>query len=111
MGTQALHPEHLAYLRQRGILDDTISAAGLHSSRPQDLPRLAGRPIPDDTSGLVVPYLNADGFQRVRLFPPLTTADGREQKFGQPVGSAVRLYVPPGLSLDSPDAALFIVEG
>jgi hypothetical protein len=111
MGTLALHPEHLAYLRQRGILDDTISAAGLHSSRPQDLHRLAGRPIPDDTSGLVIPYPNADGYRRVRLFPPLTTADGREQKFGQPIGSPVRLYIPPGLSLDQPDAALFIIEG
>jgi hypothetical protein len=111
MGTQALHPDHLAYLRQRGILDDTISAAGLHSSRPQDLQRLAGRPVPDDTSGLVIPYPHAEGYQRVRLFPPLTTVDGREQKFGQPVGSAVRLFVPPGLSLDQPDTPLFIVEG
>jgi len=111
MGTQALHPDHLAYLRQRGILDTTITAAGLHSSRPQDLHRLAGRPIPDDTSGLVIPYPDAEGFQRVRLFPPLTTADGREQKFGQPAGSGVRLYVPPGLSLDHPDLKLFVVEG
>lgn len=89
-----LHADHLAYLRERGITDATIGANGLHSARPQDIARLAGRSVPDGISGLVIPYPSCDGFARVRLFPPLVTADGRQPKFGQPAGSAVRLSVP-----------------
>ncbi len=109
----ALQPDHLAYLLNRGVSKDTAAANGLHSARPQDLTRLAGRPVPDGTSGLVIPYDGAEGFCRVRLFPPITRADGRPQKFGQPAGSPVRLYVPAGVreSLSDFERSISIIEG
>lgn len=109
----ALHPDHLAYLRARGISDATIAANGPRSARPGDLHRLAGRPVPDGTSGLVIPYGGCDGFCRVRLFPPIVTTDGREQKFGKPAGSPVRLYIPAGVreTLADPERSISITEG
>ncbi len=108
-----LHAEHAEYLRARGITPATIAANGLHSARPQDLSRLCGRRIPDGTTGLLIPYDGADGFCRVRLFPPIPDGDGRQQKFGQPSGSPVRLYVPADVRdiLGDPERALSIIEG
>ncbi len=109
----ALHPDHLTYLLARGVTPQTIAGNGLHSARPQDLPRLAGRSVPDGTSGLVIPYEGCDGFARVRLFPPIKNSDGKEQKFGQCVGSPVRLYVPVGVRdiLSEPERTINIIEG
>ena len=107
----ALHPDHLEKLRASGLTDDTIAAAGLCSARPQDLNRLAGRVVPDGTTSLVIPYDEA--FARVRLFPPIPTADGRTQKYGQPAGTPPRLYVPPRVAavLADPDRELYVTEG
>ncbi len=109
----ALHPDHLTYLLARGVTPQTIAANGLHSARPKDLARLAGRSVPDGTSGLTIPYPDCDGFARVRLFPPIPTSDGTEQKFGQCAGSAVRLYVPAGVReiLSDPERTISIIEG
>jgi len=104
---------HRHYLEQRGLTADTIAAAGFYSARPSDLPRLAGRPVPDETSGLVIPYPNAAEFCRVRLFPPIATADGKSKKFGQPQGTGVRAYIPPEVQsvLQDPSVFLMITEG
>ncbi|MFI5342515.1 MAG: DUF3854 domain-containing protein, partial [Candidatus Methylomirabilales bacterium] len=109
----ARHPEHLEYLRARGIGEATIEANGLHMARPQELARLAGGPVPDGHSGLVIPYEGCSGFSRVRLLPAIVRGDGRKQKFGQPTGSPVRLYVPAGVRevLVSPERTLRIIEG
>ncbi len=108
-----LHPEHVGYLRARGLRDETIIANRLHSSRPQDLPRLAGGRVPDGTSALEIPYEGCSGFARVRLFPALRDGDGKEQKFGQPHGSPVRLYVPAGVreTLTDPERSIYVIEG
>jgi len=113
MGLLSLHSDHVVYLRERGLNDETIMAAEFYSARPGDLPRLAGRPIPDGTSGMVIPYPGSGGFLRVRLFPPIPLEDGKVQKFGQPNGSGVRAYICPGTeaTLQNPSASLCVVEG
>lgn len=40
--TPSLHPDQLADLRESGLSDDTIRAAGIHSVRPCDFSRLLG---------------------------------------------------------------------
>ncbi len=109
----ALYPAHLEYLEARGISRATTEGNALRSARPQDLARLGGRRVPDGTSGLEIPYAECDGFSRVRYFPPILDCDGHEQKFGQPAGSPVRLYVPAGVRpiLDNPEQTISIVEG
>ncbi len=106
-----LHPAHLEDLGRSGLTEATIRAAGLHSARPQDLSRLCGRSIPEGTSGLVFPY--AEGFSRVKMFPPLRDGDGREVKYLQPPGSSVHAYIPPGVPEILTDASrsIFISEG
>ncbi len=104
---------HRRYLEERGLSAGTIGDAGFHSARPGDLPRLSGRTVPHETSGLVIPYPNAPDFCRIRLFPPIPTADGKTQKFGQPQRTGVRAYIPPSVAeiLADPDRSLAITEG
>ncbi len=104
---------HRRYLEKRGLSAGTIGDAGFHSARPGDLPRLSGRTVPYETSGLVIPYPNAPDFCRIRLFPPIPTADGKTQKFGQPQRTGVRAYIPPSVAeiLADPDRSLAITEG
>ncbi len=106
-----IHPTHLADLRKSGLSDATITQAGLYTARPHDLARLCGRQVPNGTSGLVIPY--ATDFQRVKFFPPITSRDGKQIKYGQPPGSGVRAYVPRGALrlLDDAEVPLFIAEG
>ncbi len=104
---------HRRYLEERGLTGETIKGAGFYSARPGDLSRLAGRSVPDETSGLVIPYPNAPDFCRLRLFPPIPTADGKPQKFGQPLGTGVRAYIPADVAeiLTDPTHSLAITEG
>ena len=108
-----LGEEHRLYLEERNLTAETIKRAGFYSARPGDLPRLAGRSVPDETSGLVIPYPNAPDFCRLRLFPPIPTADGKPQKFGQPLGTGVRAYIPADVAeiLTDPTHSLAITEG
>ncbi len=116
MLTSALHPDHLTDLEKSGLTEDDARQAGLYTARPGDLHRLCGRPIPDNTSGLVFPYRKADGnpdeFARVKLFPPLVDAEAREIRYLQPSGTPTRAYFPPGVAavLNS-KRPLAIVEG
>jgi hypothetical protein len=109
----ALHPAHLEDLRRSGLSDETIAAARLYSARPQDLASLCGCQVPDGTSGLVIPYDEDGRYGRVKLFPPLRNPDGKEQKYGQPLGSHVRAYFPPSLAeaLQDPSRSLLLTEG
>ncbi len=108
-----IDPRHAEYLTARGLTLETIQANGLHSARPGDLSRLAGRPVPDGTSGLTIPYRGSNKFCRVRLFPPIPQADGKAQKFGQPARSGVHLYIPAGVQevLDDSTRIFYVVEG
>ncbi len=108
-----LSPQHAEYLRARGLSEETIRIAGIRTVWPGDLNKLAGREAPDGTTGMLIPYPGADGFGRVRLFPPIPTADGKSQKFGQAKGSGVRAYIPPAVRavLDRSETSIFITEG
>ena len=86
--TVALHPDHLADLRQSGLNDETIAALGIHSARPQDIPKLVGWDPPNVTSALVFPY--DAGFCRVKVFPPYKDKDGRAVKYLQRPDSGVK---------------------
>ncbi len=109
--TVALHPGHLADLRQSGLNDDTISALGIHSARPQDISRLVGWNPPNVTSALIFPY--QDGFHRVKVFPPYKDKDGHTVKYLQRPASGVHLYIPPLASrvLGDPSKPLAWTEG
>lgn len=109
----ALADAHRQYLGERGLTAETIAASGCYTARPGDLSRLAGRPVPEATTGLVIPYPNAADFCRVRLFPPIPRADGKAQKFGQPQGTGVRAYITPQAQgiLSDPSVSLAVTEG
>lgn len=110
----ALHPEHLADLRRSGLTDATIAAAGIRSLPPGELSRALGARLAERvTSAYLIPYPDADGFARLKLFPPVATADGGTMRYHQPPGSAPRLYLPPRAraALADPSVSLFVVEG
>jgi Domain of unknown function (DUF3854)/Protein of unknown function (DUF3631) len=110
----ALHPDHLADLRRSGLTDATISAAGIQSLAPADFVGVLGiRLASAITSALLIPYPEADGFERVKLFPPVATADGGTIRYFQPVRSAPRLYLPPRArsALTDPSVLLVLAEG
>ncbi len=104
---------HRSYLEERGLTSDTIAISGFYSASPGDLPRLAGRSVPDATNGLVIRYPNALDFTRIRFFPPIPRADGKFQKFGQPQGTGVRAYIPHQVQavLHDSSVPLMITEG
>ncbi len=73
-----LHPDHLADLRERSALSaETILTAGIRSLAPAEWPRyLSQRLAAKVQSCYLIPYADADGFYRVKLFPPVPDADG-----------------------------------
>ncbi len=109
----SFHPDHLADLAKSGLTEDDARAAGIYSARPGDIPRLVGRDMPDGTSALVFPYHGCDGFVRVKLFPPLVSADGSATRYLQRVRAVCRLYIPPSVAplLAEPAHPLAITEG
>lgn len=107
------HPEHLADLAKSGLSEETITALGIYSARPQDIPRLVGFEAPGVTSALVFPYPGEEGFCRIKCFPPYRDKEGKEHKYLQRPGSGVHLYIPPAVRavLGNPDAPLVFTEG
>jgi hypothetical protein len=85
-----LHPEHLADLRERsGLSEQTILAAGIRSLAPGEWPRyLSQRLAPEVQTCYLIPYPEADGFYRVKLFPPISDKDGHTVRYYQPAGTA-----------------------
>lgn len=109
----ALHPDHLEDLRRSGLTDETIAALGIHTARPQDIPRLVGWDPPGVTTALVFPYPGEKGFCRVKVSPPFVDKKGHTVKYIQRPGSAVHLYIPPLAAkvLKNPTAPLAWTEG
>src|SRR5262249_38748241 len=77
---------------------------------PHHLPASVSAKI---TSCYLLPYPKGDGFHRVRLFPPVPTANGRSMRYCQPSGSAPRLYLPTRAlaALADPTVPLWWTEG
>jgi hypothetical protein len=113
----ALAPEHRADLRKSGLTDATIAAQFIRSVPPSLIPRLLGFDMPSVRSAMLLPFRSpAGGFAdhvRVKIFPPLTDADGHTIKYLQPKASAPRLYLVArclGAVLESAEP-LWCVEG
>lgn len=98
-----LRPEHLAGLRQRGLSDETIRAAGIYSGDATEVKAILGFGC---GSGLVIPY--DDTYKRVRL----DLADAGGGRYRSPRGSRNRLYsrLRPEVLTD-PTIPLYISEG
>ena len=112
-----LASEHLTDLRKSGLRDETIAAHFIRSVPLSMIPRLLGFDMPGTRSAMLFPYRAASGgfapLARVKLFPPLLSADGQQIKYLQPKQSAPRLYfcVPALSEVVSGPAPLWLVEG
>lgn len=106
-----IFPDHLADLRISGLTDETIRASGLFSILGSELYRFVERNYRCVKSALVFPYGN--GFFRMKLFPPLRTADGKTIRYLQPSGTQPRFYIPRLTEpyLLDPKSILYITEG
>ncbi len=131
----SLAPEHLAELRESGLSDATIRAAGLHTVTDGSCVRellggyLAVRTANGmgsclafsyfDAAGVPMTYPNGDGSLHpfIRLKPSKPRVDrkdkGRKIKYESPAGAPCRAYFPPGTrdSLADATAPLLITEG
>lgn len=103
-----LMPEHLEDLRRSGLKDKTIQAAGIYTSRPQELAGISGW----KGTGLVFPYFGIDNYFRVKLFPP-KESNGHKQKYWCRPGTGNHLYIPPGVEEKTKDTSIpiYITEG
>ena len=111
MNSLALHPEHLADLRQSGLTPETIQAAGIYSVPPDEIGQGKNRKgLPEGVvSALAFPYAGHDGFERYKVW----WEEGRQDKapkYLQRGGTPNHLYFPPGVDLAG-DSPLVIVEG
>jgi hypothetical protein len=74
-----LHPDHLADLRERsGLSDPTILSARVRSLAPAEWPRyLSQRRAAKVQSCYLIPYPDAGGFYRVKVFPAMPDENGQ----------------------------------
>lgn len=103
--TPSLSLAHLAHLRESGLTDETIAAAGIYSIySPRDLAAAIGhRSWPQGGGGVATPYFRpslADPvLVRVRPDHPRveTRPDGRKRpvKYEHPLGVPLGVYYPP----------------
>lgn len=109
----SLDPEQLEDLQKSGLSGETIRRLDIQAVRPHDLK------LPGVCHAYRLPYFDLDGkpldFERWRLFPPISTADGHTQKYHQAKGSTPHLYLPPlrdwrAMAAD-PSQSLVLTEG
>jgi hypothetical protein len=113
----ALAPEHVTDLRKSGLTDEMIRAQLIRSVPPHMIPKLLGASWEKVRSALLFPFRSpAGGFMphvRVKIFPPLSDAEGHSIKYLQPRGSGPRLYFIACCLREvlEGDAPLWVVEG
>ncbi len=113
-----LLPHHLKHLRESGLSDATITAAGIRSETSPDA--LAAclnwrKPNKKMAPAIVWPYIGADGsngYYRVRPDTP-RTVKGDPVKYESPREMPNRVYYPPGVAelLQDAQAELLVTEG
>jgi len=111
-------PHHLAELRESGLSDTTIIAAGIKSeTNYQRLTAILGhRKLPKRMApAIVFPFVSAEGtngYCRIKPDTPRKFGD-RIVKYESPKGRANEIYLPPGVAdtLSRPDAELLLTEG
>lgn len=108
----SLHPDHLEDLRKSGLLNETITQAGIYSVRPSDIPKKLEGKFMKVESLLAFPYPGADGFERFKLFPAQQTEKGTIRYY-QKAGTAPRLYIPAKAQAVLQDVSipLYLTEG
>lgn len=107
-----LATEHLEDLRNSGLTDDTIKAAGFESIRPCDISKETGLQLSDVDSAYRIPF--GDGYNRFKLFYKSEPKPGQKRpKYIQRRGLANRLYIPALLDESVLDGfeTLYITEG
>jgi hypothetical protein len=91
-----LHPDHRADLAKSGIREHTRQVQKIRSVPPGMIAQFLHFDPQGVTSAMLFPFPNpAGGFMdhvRMKVFPPLTDADGHGVRYLQPSGSGVRLY-------------------
>jgi len=102
---------HLDDLKRSGLSDTTIHASNCYSASREQVRTILGFDI--GCGGLVFPYPDTDGFERVKAdTPPII--DGKPARYLSPRKIANRLYVPPMLDrrlLEDAKTTLLIGEG
>jgi uncharacterized protein DUF3854 len=113
----SLAAEHLADLRKSGLGDEMIREQYIRSVPPHMIPKLLGANWESVRSALLFPFRAASGgfmaHTRVKIFPPLSDAEGHSIKYLQPRGSGPRLYFIARCLREvlEGDTALWCVEG
>lgn len=90
-----LHDDHLEDLRDSGLTDETIEAAGLATVSPE-----AGEAYLGYWPGsecLVIEYPGAESYYRLKPLRPFRDSQGNERKYLAKKGGGNRLYFPPNL--------------
>lgn len=84
--------EHVAHLYGSGLMDSTIAIGEFRTALAEDIQHYKGV-----LSAIEIIYSGIDGkptgHRRFRLFPPLITVDGKEQKYGQEYGTDCELFL------------------
>ncbi|TSA08383.1 MAG: DUF3854 domain-containing protein [Deltaproteobacteria bacterium] len=102
-----LHPDHLEDLRQSGLSDETIRAAGIYTITPGDIGKKLGGNDYGILTLLAFPYPGCEGHERFKCW----YQEGKGgPKYRQKKDSLNRLYLPPTVDLAG-DSFLTICEG
>lgn len=119
-----LSQKHLDDLRKSGLSDETIAACKFATIRDSnEVKRILkwknrdARPLGE---ALGIPYFRPDGslipakeFARLKPNSPRPNEDGKPVKYESPIGSGMKLYLPPWINLQLQDvsAPLHFTEG
>ena len=97
-----LADRHRDELRESGLTDETIVAAGIHSAKDGEIRTVLGwQPKAHAWGvGMVFPFHFPDqtdaGYQRVKLDFPRSNGNGKVVKYESPRQAGNRAYFPPG---------------
>ena len=113
MTQRSFHPLHLEDLRKSGLGDEIIDASEVYSVRPDDISRILGWEPQEVESALAFPYPGTDGFQRLKVFPPIKDKKGHSIKYLQRKNTGAHLYILPIVQsiLSDPNIPLGVAEG
>ena len=117
-GPKGLFPNHVLELRDSGLTNATIEAAGIYSEANVDkIARILDWKSWLRKNGhvMVIPYHDAAGDVVLRRLKPVRPVKfgSNSAKYLSPKGSGIRAYFPPGVhdAAERPEAEVIITEG
>jgi hypothetical protein len=120
MTSQAISPVHREDLESSLITLEAAKVAGIKTAPPDAVPKILGAcnygwAAPQVESMLAFPYRSLNGDcspdnWRFKLFPPISTRDGKTTKYLQPSGTTNHLYCPPGVYPQG-NETIYVTEG